>query len=247
MDESRTPTFAVDRKSQHCRTPRRNGQVEPALTFLGGLHSWCMFASFFFFFLLFLVFHSCSYFINKGKTIREYFLNNVFADHHAKRGYDLSLVNGSSVFNPVLPLFDSSPFSSSTSNSNSVGKIPPVFFSSFLSEQIRSYEEKKKEIVKTFPEQVTQLIAQLLVTLSHMNRVAEAYSEGVDYVENLLQQQLVAAIGKIITPTDFDDYLTFHNHKIYREAYRPKAFSYAIRRPDHYPEVFIEVPNTLKF
>jgi hypothetical protein len=60
---------------------------------------------------------------------------------------------------------------------------------------------------------------------------------GVDYIEDMLYKQLVAAIGKEVTPVDFSNYLTFHNRKIFNKQYEPQIFSYAIRRPDHYPEV----------
>lgn len=157
-------------------------------------------------------------------------------------GLDLSSINDTGVFNPVLPLFESnSPSSSSNSNSNSPSsKIPPVFINSFLAEQARSLDEKKKDLAKVFTvndKLITIVEATILVTLLHSKQVAEAYSEGVDYIENLLYKQLVAAIGKTVTPTDFANYMTFHNRKVYKSEYRPQAFSYAIRRPDHYPEV----------
>jgi hypothetical protein len=147
-------------------------------------------------------------------------------------GFDLSAVNDTGVFVPVLPLFDSS--------SASASKLPPVFINSFLSEQVRSLEEKRKEAAKVFTSNeklITITAANLLITLIHIVHVCEAYSEGVDFIEDMLQKQLIAAIGKVVTPSDFSNYLTFHNRKIYREGFRPQAFSYAIRRPDHYPEV----------
>jgi hypothetical protein len=167
-----------------------------------------------------------------GKQVAAYFVTTLFPTQPS-HGFDLSALNPTGIFVPVLPLFDSSPSSSS--------KIPPVFFNSFLSEQIRSLEEKRKEIAKvitTNNKLITTIAAQLVITLIHVTHVCEAYSEGVDYIEDMLQKQLVAAIGKVVTPADFTNYLTFHNRKIYREEYRPQAFSYAIRRPEHYPEVF---------
>lgn len=68
--------------------------------------------------------------------------------------------------------------------------------------------------------------------------MSEAFSQGVDFIEDMLRLQLVAAIGKTVTSQDFANYLNFHYRKIFRNIYRPQAFSYAIRRPDHYPEVF---------
>ena len=49
--------------------------------------------------------------------------------------------------------------------------------------------------------------------------------------------QLVAAIGKVVTPAAFGEYMQFHFRKLYKPAYRPVGFCYAVRRPDHFPEV----------
>jgi hypothetical protein len=68
-------------------------------------------------------------------------------------------------------------------------------------------------------------------------QVIERYTQGVDFIEGMLYKQLVDAIGKVVTPVDFSNYLVFHNRKLFDEPYRPRAFSYAIRRPDHDPEV----------
>jgi hypothetical protein len=127
-----------------------------------------------------------------------------------------------------------------TASHNHSTKIPPIFMNSFLAEQARSLEEKIKDIAKSFSQNdtlITVLEANLMVLLWHLNRVCEHYYEGVDFIEDMLFKQLVAAIGKVVTHGDFSNYLTFHNRKIFKEQYRPQAFSYAIRRPDHYPEV----------
>jgi hypothetical protein len=52
----------------------------------------------------------------------------------------------------------------------------------------------------------------------------------------MLYKQLLAAIGKEVTPTDFANYMVFHNRKLFKPEYEPRPFSYAIRLPDHYPE-----------
>ena len=59
---------------------------------------------------------------------------------------------------------------------------------------------------------------------------------GVDYIEHMLHKQVVAAIGKELTPFDFADYLAFHNRQIFRPEFQPSPFCHSIRRPDHYPE-----------
>eukprot|EP00026_Physarum_polycephalum_P002207 Phypoly_transcript_02212.p1 GENE.Phypoly_transcript_02212~~Phypoly_transcript_02212.p1 ORF type:complete len:944 (+),score=196.07 Phypoly_transcript_02212:68-2899(+) len=229
-DDTKTPKFAIDRNSKKCHTPRRNAQVEDALTFFYAFHIW-------------------------GEEVCRYFKYTIFPEQ-LNHGYDLSALNAESIFVPVLPLFeDPSPSTSSSSSSttsstssHALPKIPPVFANSFLAEQAHSMEEKRKELAKAFPQNaqvITLTEANVVVTLLHLNRVTESYSEGVDFIEDMLYKQLVAAIGKVVTPVDFSNYLAFHNRKIFNEAYRPQAFSYAIRRPEHYPEGVLSIEAQL--
>jgi hypothetical protein len=58
----------------------------------------------------------------------------------------------------------------------------------------------------------------------------------VDFIEHMLRQQLISAIGKELTPKEFGEYMKFHNRKLFKPIYTPKPFCYAVRVPDHYPE-----------
>lgn len=93
---------------------------------------------------------------------------------------------------------------------------------SFLVEESRSLEEKRTNLAKVFPSDdslATLLEGQLVVELKHANKVIEAYCQGVDYIEYMLQQQLIAAIGKLVTARDFENYLTFHNRQYFKEEF----------------------------
>jgi hypothetical protein len=65
--------------------------------------------------------------------------------------------------------------------------------------------------------------------------------QGVDLIEDMLYKQLVAAIGKVVQPVDFQNYVRFHMRKLYRSEYQPRAFSYAVRRPGYYPEGVLSI------
>merc|ERR1719498_1935896 len=53
----------------------------------------------------------------------------------------------------------------------------------------------------------------------------------------MLRSQLIAAIGKEVSPTDFAEYMTFHNRKLFADAYAPVPFCFAVRRSEkHGPE-----------
>jgi hypothetical protein len=55
--------------------------------------------------------------------------------------------------------------------------------------------------------------------------------------------QVRDAIGKVVTPVDFTEYLLFHNRKFFLEDFQPKPFSYAVRRPTHAIEGTISIEH----
>jgi hypothetical protein len=57
----------------------------------------------------------------------------------------------------------------------------------------------------------------------------------------MLYAQLEAAIGKVVTAEDFRLFMQHHERKLFAPAVRPKPFSYAIRRPDHYPDGVLSI------
>jgi hypothetical protein len=83
-----------------------------------------------------------------------------------------------------------------------------------------------------------------LTTVCHMQQVCQHYKDGVDYVEDLLRSQLISAIGKVVRPIDFANYMRFHNRKIFLPQYQPKVFCYAVRRSlDHAPEGVLSIED----
>ena len=87
--------------------------------------------------------------------------------------------------------------------------------------------------------------ANLLVSVLHGQRVTYFYTAGMGYIEEMLRKQVVAAIGKEVSPVDFGNYMVYHNRKVLREAYQPRAFCYAVRRPDYYPEGILSLEAQL--
>merc|ERR1719491_1796235 len=86
----------------------------------------------------------------------------------------------------------------------------------------------------------------IVVSLLHCVGVCERWKEGVDYVEAMLRKQLIAAIGKEVTPADFAEYMRFHNRKLFAEAYAPAPFCFAVRRsPEHSPEGTVSIEETV--
>lgn len=58
----------------------------------------------------------------------------------------------------------------------------------------------------------------------------------------MLREQLIAAIGKTVTPDDFAEYMRFHNNKLFNPQYKPKPYCYSIRRTnEHSPQGVVSI------
>lgn len=220
-DKDGKVAFKIDRTARTCHTPRRNNQVEQALAALSELHAWCL-------------------------RVYQYFRGELFPaqqDH----GLNLAAIDDAEVFVPVVPLFEGERIAIDGGEPpKGEGTLPLAFADAFLHEERRSLDEKLRSLAKVFPRNdsvITVVEAGLQVTLLHIFRVCQHYANGVQYVEEMLRRQLIAAIGKELTPADFSAYMDFHCRKLLKPEYRPLPFSHAIRRPEHYPEGVLSIES----
>lgn len=88
---------------------------------------------------------------------------------------------------------------------------------------------------------ISSIPARIMVILLHTKELCQQWLDSIDYVEDMIRKQLIAAIGKEVTPKDFGEYMIYHNRKLFREAFRPRAFSHAIRVPGRNPEGVLEI------
>merc|ERR1712137_307747 len=226
--------FSIDRLKNSCHTPRRNEQVAGALSYLQDWYSW-------------------------AGRVSNYFNNRLFPVR-SNHGLDLSVINGREIFIPVVPLFEENPGVAAEQSKSATpstlfviaegkhDKLPATLpvgdVNLFLKEQLRSFDAKFEKLQKTFPSNqslITFPEAKLLSVLDHSRVLCVSFSDGVDYIEQMLRNQLVSAIGKEVTPVEFSNYMTYHNRKLFKEEYAPQRFCYAIRRPDHYPEGILSI------
>ncbi len=217
LDAQSRVWFSIDRTDRTCHTPRRNLQVESALAAFGELAAWCARAY-------------------------GYFSRELFTAQ-PEHGLDLSAINAREVFVPVVPLFEDPAYSGAQS-ADARSVLPASFANAFLAEQRRSLAERCAELARVFPRDasvITVVEATLLVTLLHANDVCQRYADGVNYIEDMLRKQLVAAIGDEVTPADFSAYMDFHSRKLFKPEFRPRPFSHAVRRPDHSPEGVVSI------
>ena len=236
--------FNIDRSKKTCHTPRRNEDIEKTFSFLTEWCIWC-------------------------NSIESYFKNRLFPVQ-SNHGLDLSIINSNEIFVPVIAIFEnhengdkkiseipspsllftiSKPEITGNENEN---KPPSTLYLSdlnlFLKEQIRTFHAKIEKLEKTFPKDqflITIQESKFLVVVSHSQRIIENFGDGINYIEEMLRNQLISAIGKVVTPVDFANYMIYHNRKIFKENYQPRKFCYAIRRPDHYPEGIISIDSNL--
>jgi len=69
-------------------------------------------------------------------------------------------------------------------------------------------------------------------------------AEGVQYVEAMLRDQLTAAVGKVLQPSDFGEYMVYHNARAFRPEYVPRPFVYSVRRsPTASPEGVLRIDD----
>eukprot|EP00005_Dracoamoeba_jomungandri_P005971 CAMPEP_0174261322 /NCGR_PEP_ID=MMETSP0439-20130205/11360_1 /TAXON_ID=0 /ORGANISM="Stereomyxa ramosa, Strain Chinc5" /LENGTH=952 /DNA_ID=CAMNT_0015345777 /DNA_START=53 /DNA_END=2911 /DNA_ORIENTATION=+ len=228
--------FTIDREDKHCRTPRRNTDIENALVHFSDFYGWC-------------------------GSVHSYFSATLFpaeSDHNL----DLSCINDKDIFAPIVPLFEETTVLELTgkgmsdslaivsaatfieSASSSLVAAPMQDINLFLNEEQQTLERKLGEIAKVFPDNkkvVTVSEANLMVVLLHARTCSQHFSDGINYIESMLRKQLVSAIGKEVGPKDFAEYMRYHQRKVFKKAYQPRAFSYAIRRPEHSPEGVLSI------
>eukprot|EP00930_Biecheleria_cincta_P072342 TRINITY_DN5974_c0_g1_i1.p1 TRINITY_DN5974_c0_g1~~TRINITY_DN5974_c0_g1_i1.p1 ORF type:complete len:968 (+),score=218.00 TRINITY_DN5974_c0_g1_i1:77-2905(+) len=239
-----SPGFKVDRSSDKCRTPRRNPDVEKALEHFMRVGRWV-------------------------SSIVSYLGNLMTIEPGVAAKLDFTTISADSVFCPVLPLMiednkDSAeetrgaleqPSSSSqapstlacvagpTSPEDSL-LLPVGDTNCLLGEEARTLKEKCNEISQVFPDAglACSKTAVFMIALQHCGRMCTAWSEAVDYVEDMLRKQLAAAIGKEVWPADFASYMSFHNRKLFKQEYAPAPFCFAVRRSkNHSPEGTVSI------
>lgn len=235
--------FAVDRSDSNCKTPRRNKDVEAAREFWDSIATWTSFAS------------------NQFADLIERRILGVHDPVVADNAPTPSLrtVSSADVFVPVLPLMEASATRKEEEVVKNDDLVHPRAVSSpdspllsladvtkFLNEQCRSLDEAANKLVVSFSDDtqfVTSAEAKFMLYLGHIGDIQSMWSHGIDYIEDMLRDQLVAAIGKVVHPSDFDQFMVHHYRKMFASQYAPQPFCYAIRRPNHYPDGMLSIES----
>jgi hypothetical protein len=252
--------FAIDRSSKTCRTPRRNDDSEQALKFFQLAFSW---ANDVVAYIRSVWSVQQSHGIDLGALTADQLFNPVlplFENLPAAAAAALPAQPApATVAAPAAGAGAGSGAAGAAAGAAEERKsLQPVPVSGalwpvspslplgdierFLDEHARALGEKQAELGRAFsaPGSVGKLLqadaAALCVALLQLKRVCQALSDAVQYVEELLRRQLVAAVGRELSALDFANYMRFHARKIFRAQYAPRAFSLAVRRPGMFPE-----------
>jgi hypothetical protein len=139
-------------------------------------------------------------------------------------------------FNPLLPLFE---------DSSVIGDADLAAF-------LKRFEDDLDSSIATIQEATRDVPAQTLISTkeatlgfltSQLREVFLNWIDTVQYVEELLKEQLIQAIGKYVTPQDFDEFIVFHAQQFFGTSYAPEPFSYAVRKDQHYPVGTVSIEN----
>jgi len=217
---SSTSQFVIDRAQVSCRTPSRNNDIQESIRFAYELSTWT-------------------------SGIERYFFDRVqdgIVNKHnpAKPEKKASLrdtqLAAPAIFNPILPLVENHTV------------ISAATASIFLEEQVRTLTGKARDDLGEVysPSQSTASLvsvdeAYFLLVCYHIRCLAIQFKDSIGYIENSLKIQLVQAIGRELTPMDFDAFMRFYYNKLFHPDFAPMPFSHAIRRPDHYPDGILSI------
>jgi hypothetical protein len=241
LDENSSPTFRICRSSEKCHTPRRNPEVDEAFSYFTGFTRW-------------------------SNQVASYIERRMQIEPEVNKKLDFGALRAESLFVPILPLLsegngtiNNEPDRTDTcqiryclkdaQQSASELQLNLSDANRLLAEEMRALGSKQTQLCESFSNEngtTTSHEAILVTILRHSAEVSARWAETLDYVEAMLRNQLIAAIGKEVTPADFSEYMKFHNRKLFREEYAPTPFCFAIRRSEqHGPEGTVSIEETL--
>ncbi|MDP2435890.1 MAG: hypothetical protein Q8P67_09120 [archaeon] len=122
--------------------------------------------------------------------------------------------------------------------------LSPSDFAGFLAEQHRSLESKGQQLAQLFPSHdrlVTVAEARLVMLADHGVDLCANYRDSINYVEQMLYDQLFKAIGRRVSPADFSAYMEFHTPRVLLPPYQLSRFAVAVRQPSHAPQGVVAI------
>lgn len=240
--------FQINRSDEKkCRTATRNPQVEEAIAAMVLLSCWCQVVHSFF-----------------SQTVRNA-VRQYQSEAYSK--LDANLWDTDNLFVPILAIFrdpeqqalaiEDQVSSSETAAGDLVPtsntKKDPVIdgkdigalldgHSSYLNRKMTALDENFPASTILTNNLLSNAESRLIVVMQHIVDIVDMYRRTMEYMEEMLRTQIIAAIGREVTAQDFDKYMQFHYRKLYREEFAPRPWSMAVRRtPKHAPEGAVRI------
>ncbi|EJK73244.1 hypothetical protein THAOC_05139 [Thalassiosira oceanica] len=244
--------FKVDTSRESTKTPRRNDDVDKAIEFSDQLSSW-------------IGQIRAGFYRNLAVIEGQH---DPALEQDRRGGYlDFRYMSDSSnredpVFNPILPLMEDRPERSSETEDEVVpGCMIKIEAQSHEDSTDRNVLLSSSDLTKLTNEHARSLQGvletragafdaseytvtttaeiELGVVFRNLLSLSIQYEATMDYVESMMERQLVAAIGKRLTQDDLQTYVRYHDARLLSPA--PEPFSLSIRQPEHYPTGLISI------
>jgi hypothetical protein len=149
------------------------------------------------------------------------------------------------LFSPVLAMFSLE----QTDGEDAGITLSSGDLAAFFTEHKRSIQEQKDAVAAMCPtgtegSVITAVAAGIYATFQHIDELVADHAGSVGAIESILRAQLISAIGKEVQPSDFAEYMDFHNRKLFVAEHAPERFCYAIRRQDRFPDGTLAIEST---
>ena len=206
--------FCVSREAKTCLTPRRNADIDGALSFLAGLSTW-------------------------GTALSEE-LEEMWSNVHG-HAYDTAPSEADELFFPVCPFLEHV-----DGDDEGCMVLTGDDLDALVALCGKGFDEQLAKVETTFPESglCAREGGRLALWGNFFAQLHADYAAGVTYLEDLLRKQLVDALGKTVTSSDFAEYMEFHCRKLFAATYAPRPFSISVRLPGQDPEGIVTLERT---
>eukprot|EP00039_Didymoeca_costata_P015429 m.262612 g.262612 ORF g.262612 m.262612 type:complete len:1005 (+) comp16222_c1_seq36:2220-5234(+) len=209
--------FHINRDKKSCRTPNRNEDIKKAQETLEALDN----------------------FVISVLTTLESQWEPVI---YKMRNLKVSDFNSEEMFTPVKALFFME-----KATENEYGTTFEKDFPAFADNHRKKLKEFVSTVVEHVKEHNTSLNESSMVHFSfmalHIKEIKEQYFLVLTELKNMVYNELNQAIGKHLVAKDFTDYMLFHNSKLFKPQFRPRAFCYNIQDGDSSPEGMISIES----
>mmetsp|Transcript_17663 Transcript_17663/g.26457 ORF Transcript_17663/g.26457 Transcript_17663/m.26457 type:complete len:962 (-) Transcript_17663:4036-6921(-) len=224
--------FCVNREKESCRTPRNNDEVRQAWDFFYNVGDWFAGVG--------------RYFTEKDRSI---FQGRKVVEGQLRGKKYLYSIKGNGIFVPVLPIFD--PTNTNDTMEMSDTSTSPLIraedVNRFLEKQYLTMSEEMKAVASHFSSQpfMASTEATIVLLAKHATSITTYWGDGINHIEDMLCTQLYNAIGKNVTSNDLNDFVRYHNQKIFADSYAPESFCYAVRRDGCFPDGAISIEENM--